>query len=329
MAYDHDSLDSQAERDKINEALRASDLWRDAIKAMGLNPDGPLKLSKTQQKQLAATIGLSTEDFHIDGAGNINDYHGWKGLPTAAKVAIVAGAAVATAGAAGAFSGGASGAAAAGGIAPAAAVGGTGAATAATAAAGAAATPSLWSKLAAKVPDFIGPAASMLTSGAQADAANRGTQIDVNLEQEKLRQQADRTFIDQMIARSAEDRAGQSDAWKKLQQSSYISGWKQPTAKFSPYAADLVAPGADVVAGANALKDQTRDSLMSGRYNTLGGAPLPLPTDGSKFQIDPKLLTGSMWERLQGYAGAGLGAYDAISRRPKTPPISTTQPVRG
>src|SRR5688500_18095558 len=86
MAYTHDELDTRAERDKVNDALRASDLWRNAIKQMGLNPDAPPKLSKQQQKQLAATIGLSPADFHIDPAGNINDYHGWEGLPTPVKI---------------------------------------------------------------------------------------------------------------------------------------------------------------------------------------------------------------------------------------------------
>lgn len=105
MAYTRDQLDTKAERNQVNEAMRASSEWRSAIQAMGLNPDGPLKLSKTQQRQLGQRLGLPLDDFHIDPAGNINDFHGWKGLPTWAKVAIVSGVAVGTAGAGGMFSG--------------------------------------------------------------------------------------------------------------------------------------------------------------------------------------------------------------------------------
>lgn len=103
--YMSSQLDSKAERNQINESMRKSPQWRDAIKAFGLNPDGPLKLSNKQQQSLAQQLGLPTSDFHIDPAGNINDYHGWKGLPVAAKVAIIAGAAVATGGLGGMFSG--------------------------------------------------------------------------------------------------------------------------------------------------------------------------------------------------------------------------------
>lgn len=114
MAWTNDQVNSDRERDLINPQMRASAPWRNAIRAMGLNPDGPLKLSGSQRQSLARTMGLPN-DVHIDQAGNINDFHGWKGLPTAAKVAIVTGAAVGTAGAAGAFGGGAAGASAASG----------------------------------------------------------------------------------------------------------------------------------------------------------------------------------------------------------------------
>lgn len=106
MGYTNSQVNTDAARDAINPQMRASALWRDAIRGMGLNPDGPLNLSKAQQQMLAQAMGLPN-DVHIDQAGNINDFHGWKGLPTAAKVGIVGGAAALTAGAAGAFGGGA------------------------------------------------------------------------------------------------------------------------------------------------------------------------------------------------------------------------------
>ena len=94
MAYTSKQLDSRSERDQVNVRMRASPEWRSTIQSFGLNPDGPLKLTKTQQQAVARRFGLPESDFHIDPAGNINDFHGWKGLPTAAKVAIIAGAAV-------------------------------------------------------------------------------------------------------------------------------------------------------------------------------------------------------------------------------------------
>lgn len=88
---DTNVLRNKADRDRINRALRGSRLWRDAITRLGHDPDRPLRLNKDEQRSLAATLQLPAEDFHIDPAGNINDYHGWKGLPTWAKVAIGAG----------------------------------------------------------------------------------------------------------------------------------------------------------------------------------------------------------------------------------------------
>lgn len=131
MAYTSSALDSKAERNRVNEAMRASDVWRSAIRNMGLDPDGPLKLSKSQQQQLEQVLGVPTSDFHIDPAGNINDYHGWKGLPTAAKIGAIAAAALGTAGAAGAFGGGAGAASAAGAGGAATGAAGTGATVAA------------------------------------------------------------------------------------------------------------------------------------------------------------------------------------------------------
>jgi hypothetical protein len=115
MDVSRDELQTPTDRNKVNTAMRATPEWRNAIQALGHNPDGPLKLSKAEQQQLTRTLGLPADDFHIDPAGNINDFHGWKGLPTWAKTAIVAGAVVGTAGAAGAFAGGAGAASAAGG----------------------------------------------------------------------------------------------------------------------------------------------------------------------------------------------------------------------
>ena len=114
-------------RDQINIKMRQSPAWQNAIRSVGgFRPDGVVSLNKQQQQQVAQLMGIPTSDFHIDQAGNISDFHGWKGLPTAAKIAIIGGATAATLGAAGAFSGGAGAASAAGGGAGAGAGGGGG-----------------------------------------------------------------------------------------------------------------------------------------------------------------------------------------------------------
>lgn len=115
-------LNSKGARNVVNTRMRATPEWRSAIQRLGLNPDGPLHLSDQQRKQLAQMLGVHNNmggeaELEIDPAGNINTTHGWSGLPTWAKAAIIGGATVATAGAAGAFSGGAGAASAAGGAA--------------------------------------------------------------------------------------------------------------------------------------------------------------------------------------------------------------------
>ena len=107
MALGKEFLQTSAQRNEINTKMRATPQWRQAITALGHNPDGLLKLSNEERQQLAQQLEIPADDFHIDPAGNINDYHGWRGLPTWAKVAVAGGATAATLGAAGAFSGGA------------------------------------------------------------------------------------------------------------------------------------------------------------------------------------------------------------------------------
>jgi len=112
------NISNAGERNQLNLAIRTQPWYQDWFRARGLNPN-QVKLSDGQRKELQQLVVskgfLDPSDGHIDPAGNVSDFHGWKGLPTAAKIAIMAGAAVGTAGAAGAFSGGGGIAGAAGG----------------------------------------------------------------------------------------------------------------------------------------------------------------------------------------------------------------------
>lgn len=103
-----DISDKEA-RNKLNIAIRSEPWYQDYFTQRGLDQN-KVKLSKEQQQELQQLVVskgfLDPSDGHVDAAGNVSDFHGWKGLPTAAKVAIIAGAAAGTAGAAGAFGGG-------------------------------------------------------------------------------------------------------------------------------------------------------------------------------------------------------------------------------
>lgn len=96
-------VDDRQRRREYNDKLRASDPWRQFMTSQGIDPNGPIRLSDRQRKQLAQQLGLSgIQDVDIDPAGNLNTTHGWAGLPTWAKAAIAySGAAVGGAGLAG------------------------------------------------------------------------------------------------------------------------------------------------------------------------------------------------------------------------------------
>ena len=97
-------------RNQLNATLWAQPWYQEWFASKGINKGGKVNLSDQERKELQQLVVqngfLDPSDGHIDPAGNVSDFHGWKGLPTAAKIAIIGGAAAATAGAAGAFGGG-------------------------------------------------------------------------------------------------------------------------------------------------------------------------------------------------------------------------------
>lgn len=104
------NISNKTERNQLNLTIRQQPWYQDWFRQRRLNPN-MVQLSKAQQQELQQLVVskgfLDPSDGHIDPAGNVSDFHGWKGLPTAAKIAIIGGVTAATAGAAGAFSGGA------------------------------------------------------------------------------------------------------------------------------------------------------------------------------------------------------------------------------
>lgn len=87
---------SSADRNAINLKMRQTPWYQGYFRARGLNPN-QVKLSDRQRSELAALAAQNgmplSSGSHIDSAGNVNISHGFAGLPTWAKIAIVGGAA--------------------------------------------------------------------------------------------------------------------------------------------------------------------------------------------------------------------------------------------
>jgi hypothetical protein len=155
------------------------------------------------------------------------------------------------------------------------------------------------------LPTILGGAGAALRGGAQASAENRGAKLDAGMEANKLNQQAYRDWQAQMIAREQAGAGVRNDAWRAVQQGKYVSDWKQPTQQFSPYTRALVGPDDELRNAGRVRQDDA--------FSRLAGNVIPMP-EQQRYDLDPKLLEGSTWEKLQGYLGAGLGVAGAIPR---------------
>jgi hypothetical protein len=336
------------QRDQFNQQLRANPEYRAFLSSMGVNPDQAIKLSGQQRSRAEDWVRQRFEipgNLQIDPAGNVNTDHG---LSTAwsnpyFRYPLIAGGAIATAGAInpallglGGTSGGA-----AGGVLPSAAIpgmhaaaptaigsaSGIGAAGAASAAGGAGM--SAWEQILGygrKVfdnKDLIGAAGNMLGAGSQASAQNRGAAIEAALAQENLRQQAQRDYLQGLqtqfsseMQRAGEVRSAEGDAWRKLQQAAYVSG---APASFSlnlagPYSRGIAGPSAEERTAGTGLRDEmtSRLSSLPGQYSLPNA--IPAPQAPTPFTVPEDLSRPSAWERISGYAGAGLQGYSALDR---------------
>lgn len=162
--------------------------------------------------------------------------------------------------------------------------------------------------------DLISGIGSALGAGSQAAASNRGTALDAALEQERIRQQqmrdytdASRAAFDTGITRGREVRDAEGDAWRKLQQAAYVGNAPGGFAlNLSPYSKAIAGPTSVERGSANTLRDE-----MVNRMKSLGGqyalpAAMAAPEKQSPYTIPDSLLKPGMWEKISGYAGAGL-----------------------
>lgn len=282
--------DTEASIDQGNQWMRSQPWYQAQLAQWGQRPDN-VHLSKEQGRQmlaLAQANGAQVDegDLEIDPGGNFNP----KGHKLRTGL-IIAGLAAGGALAAPAIAGALGGSAALGGGSTLAANLGAASALPTMAGAGTAAaaagTAGGWGALASKVAPF---ASRALSSMSQADAQNRGVALDATLEQDRLR-----------LAGAQDQRVGESDAWKKIAQAGYVKNWQPPTAAFSPYTKAIAAPTDVQKTAAQAYEDEMLKRLQSGKAGFQ-------PTDISSF------ITPARSERLAGYVGAGLSAFDALRR---------------
>ena len=306
-----------------NATWRSSPHYAEILASIGVDPSKPVKLSTEQRKAVQQKLEeMAGQKFdkglEIDPAGNMNQNEG-VGKQLKKWGPLAAGIGLTLFGIPGVMPGVLSmGGAAAGAAGTAAAAGGGGAATGAVAtAAGATAGKSLLDRflgaVTGNIPGIVGAAGRMISGGAEAAAQNRGTEIDATMAANALNQNAQQQWFQQMLAREGEGRTSRNDSWKALQQGDYTQNWKPSTTSFSPYTRTLDAPSDALreAAGARATDARTR----------LTGNPLAAP-ERMDYTLDPNLLKGSMWEKLGGYAGAGMEAIGALR-----PPVSSTMPV--
>lgn len=161
--------------------------------------------------------------------------------------------------------------------------------------------------------DIFDGAGRALGKGSQAAADNRSAGVESAALAEQLNQSRQRSFLEQMLAREQEGRAGSTDAWKKLQQAEYMTQagpYTAPTVTSQGKPTQLASFGfgpkaatGNELAGADALKTEALKRLQ-------GGNPMPEVKDPGQFQFDPNLMKPGMFERLAGLAGpvlSGLG----------------------
>ncbi len=304
--------------------------------------NGHVGISDRQRKQMQALIerelGMKfPKGAEIDKGGNMNENEGF-GKQAKKWGPVVGGAALAAFGLPGVMPGllslGGSGAAASAG--------------AASAIPGASAAPSLSSLLGAapagaasatggggmfgtllgfgkdllKNPkDLMSAAGSLFGAGSDAAASNRGTALDAALEQEKLRQQqmrdyysASRDAFDTGMARAQEVRAGEGDAWRKLQQAAYVGnapgGMSLNLA--GPYSRSVAGPTGVERGAANDMRDEMVRRSQSLRSQYALPNNISEPNEPAPFTFDDKLLKPGLWETISGYAGAGMKALGGV-----------------
>lgn len=157
------------------------------------------------------------------------------------------------------------------------------------------------------LPSILGAGGAALGAFSQGQATNRGEKFGGQLELERLLQERDQQMFDQRVAREAEGREGQSDAWRKLLAGSHaLSPGDRP--QLSPYSRAPRTLTPDEQTAAEAMVYEAQKRLQ-------GGNPIPEVRD-RQMSVDPKLLNAGIWEKILGTGGAGL-SFASLLAQPK------------
>lgn len=283
---------SEQELDHSNDVWRSTPLYREALTAIGANPNGPIKLSERQRMALHQYVAqrgmILPHGTEFDGAGNVNrDDRGFaeSGLGKSLIAAGAIGASMFIPGVApavfGAFGGG--GGAAAGAATT------TGAGTAGTLGGVLSGAKSTYD-IAKEVMEAAGAGAH---GASEALANNRSARISARSEAE---------IVDQ--SRQRNRREATSQALKQAQQAAYLSSPDRGKAPgFSTYSRDLNLPPVDPAA-VDALREESRRTLTTPaeRFSIddelhASGTEKALDIAGTAANVASK-IPGSVWKKI-------------------------------
>lgn len=161
------------------------------------------------------------------------------------------------------------------------------------------------------IPTIASAAGDAIGAATSASAKNRGTKIDAGLAEEQVNQNRQQELRNSLVQREQDRRAGGNNAFRELQHAQYLQGAGGYTPKnglksfgFGPKAStDYEKQMAANYAQEQGQRLEAKDSLT------------PQVTDPGAYQIDPKLMNSSMWEKLGGIAAPILSGYGDIANQ--------------
>ena len=166
---------------------------------------------------------------------------------------------------------------------------------------------------------LLSAAGAGISGATSAAASNRGVQLEAAIAQEKLRQEQQANYEQQLINRSVDDRASGTDAFIKSVQANRVlnsTGYKpamleqRPGAGLSAlpsFGTGMAAPTEQMRGDASALQNEIAKRLYDG--SQLPALERPLP-----YTNDPELLRAGGGERIGNWLGPLLGGWGNFDR---------------
>jgi hypothetical protein len=171
------------------------------------------------------------------------------------------------------------------------------------------------------------PIGSMLTGFSDSKAKERASKLEMEVAREEMRQGGENRYIDALLRREQERRAGRESAWKQLQQAEFLGNGGTKSPMLSPYSKQVQGPSENMRLAAT--NETFIDELVKRahgadplNYTNAGHTDMQLrrlAMPGSEspanvyFQMD-RLMKPGLLEKIAGYAGAGLSAISGSGR---------------